>query len=83
MLHPFTLPYYRLPPSILAQLHYIMAKKALSEHVKKAKQRQLKESKLKEAVDVYQCEQSNRYIYERVHVKFLKNMVLLLSTRPL
>ena len=57
-LRPFTLPYYRLPPSILAQLHYIMAKKALSERVKKAKQSQLKESKLKEAVDAYRHKQS-------------------------
>ena len=57
-LHPFTLPYYWLSPSILAQLHYIMAKKTLSEHVKKAKQTQLKETKPKEAVDMYQHEQS-------------------------
>ena len=54
---PFTLPHYQLPPSILAQLHCIMAKKALSECVKKAKQSQLKELKL-EAVDTYQCKQS-------------------------
>ena len=79
-LHPFTLPYYWLSPSILAQLHYIMAKKTLSEHVKKAKQTQLKETKPKEAVDMYQHEQS---IYKRVRVKLLKNMVFLLSTRPL
>jgi hypothetical protein len=55
---PFTSPRYRLLPSILAQALILMAKKALSEHVKKSKQSQLKESKLQEAVDVYRREQS-------------------------
>ena len=35
-----------------------MAKKALSEYIRKAKQSQLKELKLKEAVDVHQHKQS-------------------------
>ena len=57
---PFTSPHYWLLPSILAQALILMAKKALSEHVKKSKQSQLKESKLQEAVDVYRREQSKQ-----------------------
>ena len=57
ILHLSSLPHYGAHCSILTPGNFIMAYKALSEHVKRQKQSHLKHSKMHDIVNMYQHEQ--------------------------